>query len=270
MNKFACALLIAGEVCAQNSQPKFEVASVKVATDASGGGISGGPGSNDPTQFTAGRVSMGLLLRMAFAANTYRLSAPSGLPDGYFNIHAKLPPDTSKSQFEQMLQNLLIERFAMKLHHEMQERSGYELVVAKSGSRLKAAEPASESLAPYSIVKDRAGESQLEPGRNARVVFRLSDGRYRQSGRMQTVADIIAMCERELQQPVVDRSGLTGVYDFNIDYMRPPDEPGDARDDAETPFLNAFQSQLGLRLERKRVPVDIIVIDHIAKTPTEN
>jgi uncharacterized protein (TIGR03435 family) len=110
----------------------------------------------------------------------------------------------------------------------------------------------------------------LSPGRDAHIVFRLSDGRFRHSGRMQTIAEIRAICQRELGKPVLDRSGLTGVYDFNIDFMRRPDEPDQKMDESATPFLTAFQAQLGLRLESKKVPVEVIVIDHIDKAAAAN
>jgi len=262
--------------CAQSRPPVFEVASVKVSTDERGAYLAGGPGSRDPTQFTFVHASMGALLRRAFGVDSYQLSAPAGLPDAYFDIRAKVPPSTTEAQFGQMLQNLLIDRFAMKVHHETRDLAGYELVVAKGGPRMKTAEqtatpPASDiPVGRLPLIKDRAGDPQLPPGRNARLVVRLSDGRFRQSGRMQTMADIVEMCQRELGRPVVDRGGLTGVYDFNIDFVRMPDDPGEPKDDAALPFLTAFQSQLGLRLESKKVPVDVIVIDHIEKTPTEN
>ncbi len=269
-------VLACGIASAQSNPPAFEVASVKVSTGSGGAYLTGGPGSTDPTQFTFVGASMGALLRRAYGVNSYQLSAPGGLPDAHFDILAKVPPSTAERQFGQMLQNLLIDRFAMKVHHETRNLAGYELIVAKGGLRMKTAEqtatpPASGiPVGRLPLIKDRAGDPQLPPGRNARLVLRLSDGRFRQSGRMQTMADIVEMCQRELGRPVVDRSGLTRVYDFNIDFMRAPDDPSEPIDDAALPFLTAFQSQLGLRLESKKVPVDVIVIDHIKKVPTEN
>jgi uncharacterized protein (TIGR03435 family) len=268
---FAC-----GIACAQGNPPAFEVASVKVSTDERGAYVTGGPGSKDPTQFTGVRIRMGALLRMAYGIDSYQLSAPAGLTDGYFDIRAKIPPNTGEPQFEQMLQNLLVERFAMKVRHETRGLAGYELVVPKGGLKMKTAQqtatpPAADiPVARLPLTKDRAGEPELPPGRNARRMVRLSDGRFRQTGRMQTMADIVAMCQLELGRPVIDRSGLTGVYDFNVDFMRVPDGASEPADDAALPFLTAFQSQLGLRLESRKVPVDVVVIDHIEKIPTEN
>ena len=261
---------------AQAQRLTFEVASVKVSHAESGAYMAGGPGSPDPTQFTFVRASMGALLRRAFAIDTFQLVTPSGLPNAYFDIHAKVPPGTTDPEFDEMLRNLLSERFSLEAHHESREMPGYELVAPKIGARMKVAEQSSTPPPPdvpagrLTPIKDREGEPQLPPGRKARVVFRLSDGRYRYSGRMQSTADIAAMCTRELGRPVTDRSGLSGEYDFNIDFMRPADDPTEARVDSEIPFLNAVQVQLGLRLEAKKTHVDVVVIDRMNKTPAEN
>ena len=269
---------VASLALAQDSKMAFEVATVKINTDANGGAyFSGGPASNDPTQFTGVRLRIGTLVRLAFNINSsYQYLMPSGMPDTLFDIRGKIPPGTDQAHFELMMQNLLMERFGMKFHREMRDIAGYELTVAKSGSKLRTAEQAATPPDPdipvgrIAPIKDRNGEPQLPPGRSAHIVFRLTDGRFRHSGRMQSMADIRAICERELGKPVLDRSGLVGTYDFNIDFMRRPDEPDQKMDENATPFLTAFQAQLGLRLESKKVPVDVIVIDHIEKTPTEN
>jgi uncharacterized protein (TIGR03435 family) len=159
---------------------------------------------------------------------------------------------------------------------KMREIQGYELAAPKSGVRMKVAEQSSTPPPPdvpvgrLPLIQDRQGEPQLPPGRKARLVLRLPDGRFRYSGRMQSTTDIAEMCTRELGRPVTDRSGLSGDYDFNIDFMRPPDDPSEARADSEIPFLNAVQVQLGLRLEAKKTHVDVVVIDRIDKTPAEN
>lgn len=266
-------LIVCAAACGQDPKLIFEVASIKPST-ASGAYFDGGPGSKDPSQFTFVNGSFGALLRMAYAANSYQVAAPAGLPDARFDIKAKIPPGTTQGQFEVMLQSLLIERFGMKVHHETREVQGYELTVPKGSMRLMTAKmpmvmPPDVPVGRLPLTKDSHGDPQLPAGRNARLVIPLADGRYRFSGRMQTLTDIVAMCARELGKPVVDRSGLLGVYDFNIDFARRPDDRSEP-DDAGSPFLAAFQMQTGLRLESKKVSIDMIVIDHIEKTPTDN
>jgi len=266
-------LIACAAACGQDLKLVFEVASIKPST-AENGYIRGGPGSADPSQFTFVRAGFGPLIRMAFGVNNYQYVAPVGMPDSRFDIQAKIPAGATQIQFEMMLQNLLIERFGMKVHHETRELQGYEMTVPKGSMRMKTAAvpmvmPPDVPVGRLPLMKDSHGDPQLPAGRNARLVIPLADGRYRFSGRMQTMADIVAMCARELGKPVVDRSGLISVYDFNIDFARRPDD-GSEPDDAGSPFLAAFQMQTGLRLESKKVSIDVIVIDHIEKTPTDN
>jgi uncharacterized protein (TIGR03435 family) len=260
----------------QSARPTFEVATVRLSTTDEGAYSAGGPGSKDPTQFTFVRARLGTLLRRAYSIKPFQLIAPAGLPDAYFDVHARVPPGTSEPEFEEMLRTLLVERFGLKAHQETRDMSGYELSVAAGGPRLKPAEATAEPPPPdvpvgrLPLIRDRGGEMQLPPGRNALLVLRLSDGRFRQSGRMQSMADIVEMCTRELGRPVVDRTGLSGVYDFNIDFMRPPDEPTDSQTDADVPFLTAIQAQLGLRFTAKKIPATVVIVDHINKIPTDN
>jgi uncharacterized protein (TIGR03435 family) len=272
-----CAIL-SGRALAQTSGPTFEVATIRISADSNAGGyFSGGPGSRDPTLATFTHVRIGGIVRRAFGIEaSYRLVIPSGLPDAWYDIRAKIPPGTDETRFEQMLQNLLSERLGMKAHREMREVAGYEMTLAKTGLRLKAPEqtatpPDSDTpVGALPLIRDRNGEPQLPPGRNARIVVRLSDGRFRHTGRMQSMADIVAMCERELGKPILNRTELTGFFDFNVDFMRTPDEPDQKMDESATPFLTALQAQTGLRLELKKVRTEVVVIDHIEKVPGEN
>jgi uncharacterized protein (TIGR03435 family) len=219
---------------------------------------------------------MGALLRRAYGVDSYQLSWPAGLPGGYFDVDAKVPPNTAEPEFEEMLRSMLMDRLGMKVHHETREIAGYELVAARTGARMRLAEqtasppPADIPVGRIPLIKDRNGELQLPPGRSASLTIRLSAGRFRKSGRMQTMADLAEICTHEIGRPVVDRTGLAGVYDFDVDFARAPDDPREAQDDAATPFAIAVQAQLGLRLASREVPVDVIVIDRIDRKPAEN
>ncbi len=215
-------------------------------------------------------------MRRAYDIHHFQLIAPAGLPDWYFDVHARVPPGTSEAPFDGMLETLLAERFGLKAHRESREMPGFEILIAGKGLRLSVPERTDEPPPPdlavgrMLLVKDRHGEMQLPPGRNAGLVLRLADGRFRQSGRMQSMADIIEMCTQEFGRPAVDRTGLSGVYDFNIDFMRPPDEPTDPQGDSGVPFLAAIEAQLGLRLRGKKMRISVVVVDRINKTPTDN
>jgi uncharacterized protein (TIGR03435 family) len=132
----------------------FEVASVRPAPPYDGRGrtvsatgIPGSPYGKDPGRFRAEHFSLSNLITMAYDIIYYRLSAPDGIDDAWFNIEAKMPIDTTKEQFYVMLQNLLAERFGIKVHWVSWQMQTYELVVAKGGPKLKeaAADPSSET-----------------------------------------------------------------------------------------------------------------------------
>jgi uncharacterized protein (TIGR03435 family) len=280
--------------------PTFEVASVKRHTPdksmpATLMRLSGGPGTPDPEQLTYTNVPLGFILVRAFDIQGFQPSGPDWLLDARYDILAKIAPGTSKARFNLMLQNLFAERFGMKIHHEKRELSGYELVVGKGGTKMtKSGEPIGPPAGPEDLmfmpdggrggpiatIKDKNGLMELAPGRKGRVLLPLGAGRMRISARLQSIADIVSTCQRQTGQPVVDKTGLTGIYDFNLDFSPnastvsasalPSDvPPADIKDEGGAPFLVAIQS-LGLRLQPVKTPVDVVVIDYIEKVPTEN
>ncbi|HUA62129.1 MAG TPA: TIGR03435 family protein, partial [Verrucomicrobiae bacterium] len=106
---------------------------------------------------------------------------------------------------------------------------------------------------------------------------RLNSGLMRYMGLGQSAADLATLCENQMHLPVVDRTGLKGVYDYDLDTARPTPAASAPTDgaiaeaaDPGPDFATALERQLGLRLEKKKVSVDIIVVDQIARTPTEN
>ncbi len=148
LRAIAGSLMLAGTIFAQTAAPKleFEVASVRAGAPRTQGeilGMRGGPGSTDPERINFRSATLQNLLLRAYGLEPDRLSAPSWLPTADFDITAKLPPETTMEQFLVMLQNLLVDRFKITLHHEMKNFAVYELTVAKGGLKLKpsSAEP---------------------------------------------------------------------------------------------------------------------------------
>jgi uncharacterized protein (TIGR03435 family) len=165
-----------------SATPTFEVAVIHPAEPPGPNrririGISGGPGSNDPTRVTAEGVSMTELLMRAYDVKRYQLSGPSWMETERFSISAKVPEGATKEQFILMLQNLLAERFKMAVHHEQKEMPVFELQVGKGGSKLKesaadiapAVADAPVPLPPAGPVRmqlDAEGYPMPPPGRN--------------------------------------------------------------------------------------------------------
>jgi uncharacterized protein (TIGR03435 family) len=275
-------------------KPAFEVASVKPAVSdksvPSPGmfAMRGGPGTPDPERLTYINVPLRALLLRAYDLKVYQLSGPTWLETERYEIRAKVPPGTTKEQLSLMLQNLLAERFGLKVHHETRDVLAYELVVAKGGVKMKeSAKPVDEPVSPdnsgrggVATQRGQDGRMELAPGRKGAMVMGMGAA-LRISARLQSSAEIATLCQNRIGHPVADKTGLTGTYDFNLDFSpngqvsssAAPSSAsgtplGDLKDDVP-PFELAIQS-LGLSLKPAKIALDIVVIDHIEKIPTEN
>ncbi len=283
---------------------EFEVASIKAAAPQQAGrnmiGINGGPETRDPGQITYTNVPLRLLIQNAFNIKGFQLTAPNSLDDVHFDILVKVPPGATKEDVRVMLQNLLADRFGMKVHHEEKEMQAYALTVAKSGAKLKpsveappTADGAAPSGPPGPPKMDKNGFPQFPAGGRGMMVMGMN-GKMRMTAAQETISQLCDFLGNQLARPVIDQTGLPAKYDFNLEFapegmmgrggMAPPPPPppgggglagGDpgglagSSDPAPT-LIGAIQEQLGLKLEPKKLPVDIVIVDHIEKTPTEN
>src|SRR5581483_10997515 len=124
----------------------FEAASVKPATDLRARtSMRGGPGTRDPGQITYTNVTLLALIQRAYDVRAYQVSGPDWLGSPRYVVAAKVPGGTTKEQFEAMLQNLLAERFHLKLHRQTRQIQGFELSAPRGGAKLKATAEASDS-----------------------------------------------------------------------------------------------------------------------------
>lgn len=291
---------------------EFEVASIKPSPPPSGGmfrmgGLSGGPGTADPSQVKFNGATLAILLMQAYNVKRFQITGPDWMNAAQFDIVAKVPPGATKDDVRVMLQNLLAERFQMKVHLEKKEMQAYALVVGKGGVKMKPspdAPPADPAAVPAGLPgppkMDRNGFPVLPPGGNGATLMMFTGSQMRMTATRRSMANICDFLSGQLSKPVVDQTGLTGIYDFNMEFAQdgplmgpggapmpppPPPPPGasagmaggapagaspaGAGDPAPT-LIGAVQDQLGLKLEPKKLPVDIVVVDHAEKTPTEN
>ncbi len=268
--RLAFAFIIVAAASAQS--PAFEAATIKtLPPDAVGGGISGGPGTKDPGLYRCGRCSLGLLLRTAFHAENFQLSVPGGTGSQSFALSAKIPAGATQKQFETMLQNFLIERFNIQLHRESREMPVYEMTIARGGPKMT--ESTSEEIPPPTgPVKgvDKNG-FPLVPlfcqGCRQEI-----DGKGRFHSARTTMPRFAEILTHRLERVVIDQTGLNGTYDIDVTYFvgRADADGEPATDDVGSSFGKALQVQLGLKLESKKAPVEVIVIDHIERIPTGN
>jgi uncharacterized protein (TIGR03435 family) len=264
---------------------EFEVASIKPSVAPSGGrgmnvGMQGGPGTTDPTQITYSNMTLKLLIMTAYNMKTYQVTAPDWTNEGQrFNIAAKVPEGASKEDLRAMLQNLLAVRFQTKAHLDKKEMQAFALVVAKGGVKMKVSEEkppdpngAAGPPTPGPPKFDKDG-FPIVSGNG--MILETQNGRSRLAAKQASIAQICNFLGIQYARPVIDQTGLTGKYDYHLEFAPenapPPDagSPATSGDPAPT-LLMAIQDQLGLKLEAKKLPVDIVVVDHIERTPTEN
>jgi uncharacterized protein (TIGR03435 family) len=248
-------------VFAQSAAPRpkfdaFEVATIKpVDPDAKAGRYIIMQGAH---RFVEKAYTLKLLIAAAYDLNPRTISGgPGWIESDHYDIVAVTPGEVRPTHEEQMsmLRNLLTDRFKLTFHREQKVFSIYELEVAKNGPKLKASTASPDD--PPALISTVYPQRIVLPARNA------------------TMGDLVSLMQRAmLDRPVVDKTGLTGRYDFDLEWA--PDEtqfggevPVASADAPGLPLFSAIQQQLGLRLEATRGPVAALVVDK-AERPSAN
>ena len=272
----------------------FEVASVKPAAPQNDGRFMVRMGG-DPGRIDYANVSLHDLIRTAYDVKDYQVVAPDWTNSARFDVQAKLPPDTPKEVRSLMWQAFLAERFGLKVHKESKEVQVYALVVGKNGPKLKKSESTPFGAGPDGPPPPPPPPGGRGPGAGGRGMVRMnmqSGAKMRLSATGMEMSNFAEMLSRQVGKPVFDSTGITGVYDFDLEFKpeegmggllrgmptpmpRPDGGGGEAHapalDNVEAPSIfTAVQDQLGLKLESKKGPLDTIVVDYADKVPTEN
>jgi uncharacterized protein (TIGR03435 family) len=230
------AIAVLSFVASARSQ-EFEVASIKPNTSENGRS-STRPG---PTEIVLENTSLRKCISLAYNASEDRdnaISGPDWLNFERYDIAAKYPAGTSLEQVRVMLQNLLANRFKLKLHRESKEVPIYGLVAAKTGTKL------------------------VESASGTQGSIGMSNGHLAGKGvPLSALADRLSGPVFQLGRPVLDRTGISGVYDFTLDWI--PDESAPS-------LFTALQEQLGLRLEAQKGSVEVLVVDSMERKPSAN
>ncbi len=250
----ACARI----ACAQNS---FEVASVKPARENSAG-CGGGPGTTDPGMWRCGNVSLANLISLAYNLQRYQFQPLDWMFDSRYDVVARVGPGTTREQFRQMQQDLLVKRFHLQFHYEPKEMPVSEISVVKRGLLKESAAAAPEQR---DFVQ---GPTSSFDGSVHWNVTNVS---------MEEITPIFAL---QLGGPVKDATGLKGRFDLSLSWYREITTELKARLEAmgETvttgeggpTFRQAVKDQLGLKLEVKKGMVPVMLIDHADKVPVAN
>jgi len=268
----------------------FEVASVKRSPppDPSGrvffGPPRGGPGTSDPGQITWTNATLKNIVMTAYDVQNYQVTAPDWMSNERYDIVAKVPAGATKAQVNVMWQNLLKERFGMVVHHESKEFPVDELSVAKGGSKLKETDlpPDAESFTPTAGQPklDKNGAREMNGFGSILTIFPGANGATA-SLRVKGLpsSEIAIRLAGYRRRPVIDKTGLTGRYDFTLEFTLdmtgialPTGFPAaaDSASDPGSDVASAVEKQLGLKLTSTKGKLDVIVVDHAEKIPTEN
>ena len=174
---------------------------------------------------------------------------------------AALTPMQQKAEREHMLQALLQDRFTLKAHWETREGDVYNLVVAKSGSKMGAAGSMQLSAEEMKTFGDRP----VPP------IYQKNDAQgYGFIAHGCSIHQLVEILAGQFGRPVIDKTELTGKYDFMLKYKGRWDRDRDASDlDPMPPMDRALQEELGLKVESTKGAVKMLVIDQVEK-PSEN
>ena len=262
--------------------PQFEVATIKPSKPgAQGGGrISGG-------QVNFNQIPLRALIDLAWDLNENDndniVGAPKWLDDDHYDVLAKVASDSNGTsvagnagglpmdiyEVEQMLRALLIERFQVKAHLEDRPTNAYTLLAPNS--KLKAANPASRTLC-----KEGPGPDGKDPRLTTPILNRLVSC---QNMTMQQICEELQrVANGYIFNSVLDGTGLKGSYDFTLSFSSAgrvlpgaPTTDGTPSDpNGALTLFDAVSRQLGLKLEKQKRPMPVLVLDHIEEKPTEN
>jgi uncharacterized protein (TIGR03435 family) len=227
------------------SAPVFETASVKVNVthEANNEGRPRASLRTTPGFFTAQNSTLSQFIQWAYNIQAFQVAGPSWVDTERYDISAKAPGPAPNEQLRLMLQTLLKERFHLALRRDTRELPGYALIVAKNGPKLR------------SSTTD--GEPAMKPNRSILTAERAT---------MSWLADVLT---NPLRSPVVDMTGLDGRYDFTID-MAKYVNPGMGPDDMAAGLTECLQQELGLKVEPRKLRLEVLIIEHAEKIPVGN
>ncbi len=255
MRNFALTLLAAPALLchAQTpAPPAFDVASVRASQGGGEGrGGRGNPFRRDNIQVSPDSVimrnnSLKSTIAWAYAVKDFQVTGPDWLETQRFDIVAKAGAKSTEDELRVMMETLLADRFKVALHKQTKETQAYVLVIGKGGSKL--------------VESKSEGESDMQ-----------ADQKKMQVTIVRTpLSPLTEILYGILRTPVVDETGLKGKYDITINMMKYLSMGDGGAIDPIGLITTALQEELGLKLESRKVALDLLVIDHAEKSAGEN
>ena len=294
MNRATFTILtVAAAAFAQNSptpgdspRPEFEVATIRPSNLGLQDGVTAGV-RIDGAQVRCVALTLKDYVGIAYRVKLYQISGPDWIGSDRFDISATFPAGGPGNQFPEMMQHLLEERFQIKVHREKKDFPVYVLEVAKSGLKMQESAPDSnpeDARAPLNITGGGSAQGvSVNLGRGSSYTF----GNNKFEARRLNMTALAGNLERFVDRPIVDMTDLKGSYDFALDItdedyrvmlihaganagVSLPPQALRLLDGASTPSLFDAMQKVGLKLDPRKAPLDVVVVDDARKTPTEN
>jgi uncharacterized protein (TIGR03435 family) len=239
----------------------------------------------DRAQARIGMLTLRDYIGIAYRVKTNLINGPEWMATERFDINAKFPPGATADQFPAMMQSLLASRFGLKFHREPKEVPAYALILGKPPLKLKEVVIDPNAPAPQALEASGSGGPggiAVNMGNGGSYTF--AGGKF--NGKRIAGSVLADVLERYTDRPVVDATGLKGFYDFGFEVT--PEEyqtlliragvnsgaalpPQALRllDNGGDPLGSAVE-QLGLKLESRRMSIELFIVDQVSRTPAEN
>ena len=276
--------LLAPAALVAQAGPRFEVASIRPSADQGNQNVSVGL-SFSGSQVRIAYMSLKDHIGIAYSVRLDQVTGPEWISQARFDIAGKLPEGASIEQADEMLQALLAERFQLKTHREKKEFPVYALTTVEGGAKLTpVAEAPDTAPNAFSVSATGSGNGvSLDLGGGS--TFTLANNKLEiRKMPMDGLADVLG---RFLDRPVVDVTGMKGLYDLTIDLtpedytammirsaigagVQLPPQALRLLDNVSPDPLSGPLKKYGLTFDARRMPLDVIVVDSALRTPTEN
>ena len=281
------ALVAVAAAFGQTPKPEFEVASIRATDQSNPQQVSVGV-HVDGAQVSITYFSLKDYIRVAYRLKDYQIVGPDWIASDRFDIAAKIPVGANRDQVPEMLKSLLEERFHIQSHMDTKEFPVYALIVAKGGFKLKETPVeagADAGSAPAVNVSASGSARGVSVNMGHGSYFSFADNKLETKKLTMTVfSDTLA---RFMDRPVVDMTDLKGSYDITLNFTQedytamlvrsaitagvvlPPQALRALEFSSGDSLTNALQ-QVGLKLDARKAPLPVLVVDKIDKTPTAN
>uniref|UniRef100_Q01YF5 Uncharacterized protein n=1 Tax=Solibacter usitatus (strain Ellin6076) TaxID=234267 RepID=Q01YF5_SOLUE len=265
---------------------EFEVASIKTSPPPTAGQVLAGI-KIDGAQLHSRSLALRDYIQSAYKVKNYQVEGPAWLGSERYEIDAKLPAGATREQVPEMLQSLLADRFELKVHRETRDFPVYGLVVAKGGLKVEEVPVDLDEIKKGNVdvaATASAGGTSVALGHGSSFSINANGTISGVKLTMQMLADLLA---RFTEKPVVDMTDRKGGFTFTLTFT--PEEframmihaavaagqplPPEALrllDGVSDDSLFSALESIGLRLENRKAPLEVLVVDHILKAPTAN